>query len=202
MPNPGISHKKVVVFFGLVRAGKTHAARLATLALGAVYLSTDIIREQLINDGVIPSQERYTSERMKQVYDELFLRARENLENGESVVLDATFTKQESRDRVIKLAEETGVKLFVFLVKCDEATIEERIRRGVVHQEVTGSVFPPVRYDGDFSEAGIEVHKLVKEVFSPISWKHTIIDGTALPSQIYIELSSVLTFSEPLFLRD
>jgi|AntAceMinimDraft_18_1070375.scaffolds.fasta_scaffold00981_16 predicted kinase len=199
MPNPGISHKKLVVFSGFVRAGKTHAARLATLALGAVYLSTDIIREQLINDGVIPAQERYTVERMKQVYDELFAKAESNLENGKSVVLDATFTKQESRDRVIRLAEETEANLFVFLVKCDEATIEERIRTGVIHQEITGSIFPPVRYDGDFSEAGIEVHRLVKEAFSPISWEHTIIDGTKPPSKMYLQISSMFASSNPLF---
>ena len=133
MPNSGISQNNLLVFFGFVRAGKTHAARLATLALKAVYLSTDVIQEQLINDGVIPSQERYTLERMEQVYDEFFAQAKSSLENGKNVVLDATFTKQESRDRVIKLAKETEANLFVFLVKCDEATIEERIKTGVVH---------------------------------------------------------------------
>ena len=116
--------------------------------------------------------------------------------------MDATFAKQESRDRVIKLAKETEANLFVFLVKCDEATIEERIKTGVVHQEITGSIIPPVRYDGDSSEAGIEVHRLVKEVFSPIIWEHTIIDGTELPSKIYLQINSILASSNPLFPTD
>jgi len=199
MPNPGISHGKLVVFAGFVRSGKTHAARLAALALGAAHLSTDAIRDELIKDGAIPAQERYTPKRMKQVYNEFFVRAREYLEKGGSVILDATFVRQDSRTRVRELAAETGADLFVFLLRCDEATIQKRIAAGVVHEEITGSIFPPVKYKGDSSEAGPEVHELVKKNFLPITGEHMIIDGTALPSQIYLQLSSYFASSEPLF---
>ena len=95
---------------GLPGTGKsTLAARLAEAA-GAVVVSSDSIRDELRRSGVLrgePGAYRrglYSPAAISAVYDTMLGRAEEHLRNGESVVLDASWSDLRERRRARELA--------------------------------------------------------------------------------------------------
>jgi len=95
---------------GVTGTGKTTLANNLARHTGAVIISSDIIRKELAG---IPLAEHhfddyntglYSSRNTQQTYDTMFQKAEHFLSKGQSVILDATFTKQNFRTRAQELA--------------------------------------------------------------------------------------------------
>ncbi|MEO0025329.1 MAG: AAA family ATPase [candidate division WOR-3 bacterium] len=149
----------LVVFAGLPGVGKSFLARHFAARTLAMHLLSDSIRKQLC--GIPVSARRfdgydrgiYAPEVSQRTYDELFHRAEVFLVGGISVVLDATFTGEESRQRCRELADRLGVKLLMVLVDCPERTVISRLRRRA--------------NQAGFSDANLEIYRIMKERFKP-----------------------------------
>ena len=132
-------------------------------------LRSDEIRRQLqptvgtapARHPTAPGTGRYAPEAVGAVYAELVRRARELLERGEPVIIDASWIDAGQRAVVRRVAEDTGSDLIELCCSCDDATAAERIHR---------------RQGGDdVSDATPEVRDLMAQKMNP--WPSaTVID--------------------------
>ena len=134
------SKPKLILCAGLVGTGKSTIARYVASDSGMAAISSDVIRKRLAG---VPSTERhfdafgaglYTAEFSQRTYKELLRLARQYLDEGHSVVIDAAFARRDQRELVANLGKETGADFWS--VECTateediKARLERRLRRG------------------------------------------------------------------------
>ncbi len=146
----------LVITCGLPGAGKSVVARMLAQALPARLLRTDVVRRELF------PVRRYTQEEIRQVYQELLNRAEALLQQGESVVLDGTFSQEEWREAARALAERVGARFALVEVTSPEDQVRQRLaaRRG------------------DASEADFAVYRALRQRFQPIQGPHLVVDNS------------------------
>ncbi len=126
---------KLVMLCGLTGAGKSYIAQRLKEAIGAVVLSSDVIRKQLA--GMNPEDRDlsefgkgiYTPEITQRVYQELAERAYALLRDGKNVILDATFLKNEYRRAVEFRLKRLGIKPLIVLVDIDDEKALEHFKK-------------------------------------------------------------------------
>ncbi len=157
----------IVVFCGLPATGKSFLARHVAKEIDAVHLNTDVVRKEAVENPV------YSEEEKKQVYDELFSKARELVSEGKNLVLDGTFYRKGLRDVVEEIASSAEQKVFYIECRCDEKTVKKRLEK---RKKKKGAS------DAD----NIEIYRLVEEKFEPIEYQHLVVD-CKLPEEEKIE---------------
>lgn len=148
---------------GLPGSGKSALARLLALYCQAEHLNTDLVRNEAGMRG------KYDAVSVKQVYERMFERAKEVLNAGRHVIVDATFADEERRadfERVV-----SGAQVFRILVVCDEQAALERVRQS--------------RPD---SEAGEEVYLQMKKTYAPFRQDVMQVDSTDVPAQDQVDV--------------
>jgi len=121
----------VLIACGLPGTWKTETTEEVSKLKGYPILRTDLIRKEVLK-GMDIFDEKVASnfEIRKRVYDEMFKRAGELVQQEKGVILDATFVTQELRRRAAEIAAEQG-KIFVILqTHCSkDASIKRILRR-------------------------------------------------------------------------
>jgi len=97
----------LVLVRGISGAGKSTLAGSLVERLGARWLRTDEIRQEVV--GHLAAEERYRPENRAAVYDGVFRRADDLLQKGLMVLLDGTFLDRVQRRRAGELAAARGV---------------------------------------------------------------------------------------------
>ncbi|GAA5520839.1 AAA family ATPase [Aliifodinibius salicampi] len=101
------SRPTVLVFMGRIATGKSTLARSLSSRINIEYCSSDRIRKSLKGlplderTDVLQREELYSQSMTKKVYNKLSEKAREYLASQNSVILDATYSKEENRKRLI-----------------------------------------------------------------------------------------------------
>lgn len=116
---------RLVLVGGLPGTGKSTVSGLLADRLGAVLLSSDRIRKELATGD---DADLYTPAQKWRTYAELTHRAAELLARGESVVLDASWTRQADRELAIETAERTYSELTALRCSAPAALAAERLR--------------------------------------------------------------------------
>ena len=137
---------RMVLVGGLPGSGKTTLARRLAARPGWVLLSTDAIRP-----GHRGDDNRYTVQSRDLVYDHLLARASAALGAGASVVLDATWQREEWRQHARTLAADMHAVIEEICCVTDDATARARLQSRT----------------GDDSEAGEPVRRLLARSFAP-----------------------------------
>jgi aminoglycoside phosphotransferase family enzyme/predicted kinase len=110
------------VVFGLPASGKTRIAGELARILKVAALHSDVVRKQLFG---VPSEQAvdvafesgiYSRESSQLVYGKLLRLAQEELQRGNSVIVDATFSRGHHRDEAQRLASDADANLC--LVEC------------------------------------------------------------------------------------
>ncbi len=129
----------LVITCGLPATGKSTIAR-ALGGHGFEVISSDLVRKEIA--GIAPTERRlegfqggiYSPDFTERTYDQLIDHAQPLLLAGQSVVLDASFSRRDFRRAAIRLARETGAQLACLYFELPDAVIrarlEERLRRG------------------------------------------------------------------------
>jgi len=156
----GLSHRyaqslrnkpQLVVMMGLPGVGKTYVARQLAERIGAFHFLSDSIRKQLL--GIPVGQRRsegygrgiYRGDIGKRTYDEMLRRSRVYLSAGFSVIADATFLSEDSRQRAGEMAAKAGAPVLFVFADCPERTVRARLRRRTAEYSFSDATFPVYR---------------------------------------------------------
>ena len=167
-----MSRPSLIVCCGLPGAGKSTVSGYVADRLGAIRYRTDTVRKELFPE---PS---YEPSETAETYEELLERARNELSDGRDVVLDATFSSREFRDRAGRMARDAGADVAFVRVTCEPAALRERIERRTQTA----------------SDAGYAEHLEVKAAFDDFERDHVVVDNSGTIDDTHRQLDrSVLS---------
>ncbi|MEJ2728273.1 MAG: AAA family ATPase [Deltaproteobacteria bacterium] len=148
----------VWVVCGMTATGKSTIARQLAGKFNIKVLSSDLIRKGLFRNQ---AQERfafekgmYSREATSMTYGKLYRLAQEEIENENSVILDATFSRKNQRREVLRLAEDMDANIVFIECLCSEAVIKDRLAK----RNATPTL----------SDARLEHFENLKGVFEPL----------------------------------
>lgn len=176
---------------GLMGVGKTTLARALAEATGARLLRSDVVRKQLA--GVPQAQAcldafdtgLYSRAMTGRSYNELFNRAAELLTAQHSVIIDASFAREDDRQRFMQLADQSGCPAWLIHLGCPDAVTLSRLDRR----------------RGDASDGRRELFARQKEGFEQITTTGRVVKvDTSLPVDYNVQslLCTVLSDQEQL----
>jgi hypothetical protein len=161
----------LVLVGGLPGTGKSTLAAGMADETGWVLVRSDAVRQQRPLES-----DRYAPEAVAAVYDELLGTAREHLEEGESVILDASWVSAEQRARAVQVAQEAVLNSLRFAARVrrsSERNGTDRIRRRLTRGD-------------DVSEATVTVRDAMAMRMDP--WPSaTIIDTSEVAASTNLE---------------
>jgi predicted kinase len=152
-----------ILISGLPGTGKTYFAKRLAPFLGASYFGTDAMRKHIAPDRT------YTHAEKASVYHEILERFQHSLRAAQTVVMDATFYKQDLRDEFVRAARDAHAKVMWIEVRASEDVIRERLSR------------PRPDSDADFA-----VYLKLKGEYEPIQEPHLVLDSTHTSVEVMI----------------
>lgn len=124
---------RLTVFFGLIASGKSTLAKAWAAGHSLAYFNSDLVRKELAGllpaaSGAAPFQAGiYTPEFTEKTYTALHTRALTTLQNGCSVVLDASYATARHRQAARDLALNTGARIRFIHCTCPEQETQRRL---------------------------------------------------------------------------
>jgi predicted kinase len=144
----------LIMVMGLPGSGKSFFAKRFAAELGAEYISSDALRNEMGLRG------KYLPENKTDVYLKMTEKAKDWVQKNKSVVLDATFFQKKYRELIYTIAEANQIPIHLILVQADENIIQQRLS------------LP--RKD---SEADHSVYLKIKDQFEPIEKPFLLLDS-------------------------
>ena len=143
------SRQVLVLVGGLPGTGKSTLAAALVAETGWDLLRSDELRRELqpSADGGAPATDtgRYEPAAVGAVYDELLVRARRHLDEGEAVVLDASWIDAGRRAEAVRVAADTGSELVELRCTCEEPVATARINERSRGRDDVSEATPHVR---------------------------------------------------------
>ena len=127
----------LVITCGLMGSGKSCTASALAFELGLALHSSDSARKELAQ---IPKYSHHYSGYGEGIYgagfdaatyDRLLSLAEKDLKEGRSVIIDATFRRENDRRRFRSLAEKLSVPFYIIVTSCPESLAKERLEERV-----------------------------------------------------------------------
>jgi uncharacterized protein len=123
----------LVITTGLMGTGKSYLASKLGQRLGIKPLRSDVIRKEI--QGLSPLARRfepygtgiYSAKASEETYEAIFEKAAGALLAGESVILDASFSRFSHRERARELAREAGARFTIIECTAPHAEIRQRM---------------------------------------------------------------------------
>jgi len=127
----------MIITCGLTGTGKSTIINAVAERTGFPVLTSDRIRKELV--GIKPEERRYeafdsgiySKEFTQKTYSTMVEKGKERLMQGESVILDACFSKEEQRRMARKAAEEAGAGFLCVEFTAPEDEVKNRLDRRV-----------------------------------------------------------------------
>jgi len=123
----------LVVIAGLSGTGKSAVATVLRVRTGFAHVNSDVVRKQL--EGAAANTRLravyggglYTPAHSARTYNAMLAAAREHVEAGHGVILDATFQRRADRDAARALAAALGVPFILIECWCPDEQVRQRI---------------------------------------------------------------------------
>jgi len=154
----------IIVVLGLPGTGKSYFAERLSDRIGAVHLNSDRLRNALHARG------KYTIDDKLHIYRVMAEKMDQALHQGKSVIIDASFYKQEMIDLFVTLSKDHALPIRFIKIEADESLVQERLQER--------------RTD---SEADFQVYLKIKNEFDELHVPHLVIRSAADNIQTMIE---------------
>lgn len=138
-----------IAVFGLPGSGKTFFANHLASKLNANHISSDAIRNNLKLRGKYDEQSKFA------IYQAMLDLMEASIAKQQTVVLDATFYKENIRNLFIAKARQMNSELYWIEIKAEELVIKHRISK-----------------ERPDSEADFEAYLKIKHEFEPLAYDH------------------------------
>ena len=166
----------LLIACGLPGTWKTETTEEVSKITGYPLLRTDLIRlEVLKNEDIFDERVASNMDKRTMVYDEMFRRADESLDQGDGVILDATFITQSLRRQAAVIAAKYNRKFVILQTDCPQevaiARILERTREDYVSNALTEQAY--LNNKKKFEE--VDLNDL-KNSYPNLSITHLIVD--------------------------
>ncbi len=128
------SHPTVLMFMGRIATGKSTLAKSLSSQLNIEYFSSDRIRKSLkglpLDERTDASQrnELYSRSMTRETYNKLSEKAREYVASQNSVILDATYSKEENRKRLVNQLNTLDASFYFIEAQAPDELITERLK--------------------------------------------------------------------------
>lgn len=128
-----IEQKTPIVFItsGLTGTGKTTVSRKIAVDYNAIRINTDEVRKEIFK---IDKYEKhydeyntglYAPENMKKVYDKIFKKTENLLNNKKNVIVDATFRTNNLREKIKNIAIKKNASFIILNTVCPEELVKK-----------------------------------------------------------------------------
>jgi uncharacterized protein len=147
----------LIITCGLMGSGKSAVSRELGFELGVRVERSDLVRKSLPSDHAEASAQDYdagiyTASYNEATYRALLQRAREELQSGRGVIIDATFRRRSDREEFRSLARALSLPFFIIETRCTDRLIRERLEQRRLDpdepSDATWPLFP--RQKGEF----------------------------------------------------
>jgi hypothetical protein len=154
---------------GLPGVGKSTVARLLAPHIEGVVVSSDEIRKSLFR---VPTYRRHEK---RLVYETMLLVARYLFNANVNCILDATFSREITRQEVRSKLGLAREQFRIIECICPEDIVMTRLKQR----------------KNDFSDADCSIYKMMKRNYEPIKGEHTKIDTQRLSDTEIRRLASI-----------
>ena len=184
----------LIITFGLPGCGKTTVSQLVLQNYQAIRIRSDVERKRLFGLQALESSHSalgcsiYSAEATQRVYQQLLMLARDILQCGFPVIVDAAFLKLHERESFKNLAEELMLPFAILAITADNALLRQRLNQR----------------KNDASEADAAVLDKLKSAYEPLSateYKYAVEWVNNGSVQDVIEQESVWNTLDRLLLR-
>ena len=128
------SKPALLIMHGLSGSGKSWLSQALLESSGAIRLRSDVERKRLAGldplarSGSAPGAGLYSAEATRRTFEQLAQLARQLLQAGCTMIVDATFIRRAERDRFWRLADALGIPFRIVHCETDTDTLRQRIR--------------------------------------------------------------------------
>jgi predicted kinase len=168
--------KTLLITCGLPGTWKTETSEEISKIKGYPILRSDLIRLEVLK-GQDVFDEKVASDMGKRVsvYDEMFRRAENVAQKGESVILDATFVTQDLRRHAAEVAAKYKMTFVILQTHCSEEVSLRRISRRTKEDYESNALTPEAYYNNKKKFEPVDLDDL-KRRFPQLEIVHLTVD--------------------------
>jgi predicted kinase len=171
------SRPTIWVVCGMIASGKSTVAAALADALRIEVLRSDVVRKQLFGRQASDpgnndfGQDIYSAGATALTYGKLLRLAQDEIDKGNSVLLDATFSRQEQRREVLRLAADMDANILFIECRCREEVIRQRLEKRSEFPEVSDA---RLKHLDAFKDRYEKLDELANEVVITIDTEMTL----------------------------
>jgi len=180
-----------IITAGLMGSGKSIIAREVAEITGAFVLQMDALRKEMCH--INPTERHlenfghgiYDRDTTQNAYEEAFSQAERMLEEGKSVIIDASFAKRDHRISAKNIAKKLNISFLVLECVCPDEEIKKRLKQRIKRKD-------------EVSDGRQEIFAAQKDNFEALSesqpGEHLVLD-TSSPKDETVEKAIAAIFA-------
>ena len=166
----------LLITCGLPATAKTGVAEEISKIKGHPLLCSDLIRlEVLKNEDIFDEKIASNMDKRIMVYDEMFRQADESLNNGDGVILDATFIIQSLRRRAAAIAAKHNLNFVILQTDCPQEVAIRRIWERTKENYESSALTEQAYLNNKERFEQVDLNDL-KDLYPDLSITHLIVD--------------------------
>ena len=166
----------LLIACGLPGTWKTETTEEVAKIKGYPLLRSDLIRlEVLKNEDIFDEKVASNIDKRTMVYDEIFRQADEVLDEGDGVILDATFVTQLLRSQAAEIAAKHNLRFVILQTDCPQEVAIGRILKRTKEDYVSNALTEQAYLNNKKRFEVVDLNDL-KDSYPNLSITHLIVD--------------------------